>query len=117
MTPLELSAGLFTTVVVSAVTDNTDPSTSLLNYGALGALALILIAFAFRAYKRESDRSDALQAKNDELNNKLQEQEGRYQKSLADTIDAVKENTRLMTEIRADQTWRAQPPPRSRRSP
>lgn len=38
-----------------------DPNTVLLNYGAIGAIAILLIGFAWTAWKRERDRGDRLE--------------------------------------------------------
>lgn len=43
-------------------------------YGVLGIIAALLIAFAIKAWKRETDRADRLEAENQRLNNLIREQ-------------------------------------------
>lgn len=51
-----------------------DPSWApLLQYGALGAIAVALFAFARTAYKRETERADRLETELARLNTLLQE--------------------------------------------
>lgn len=51
-----------------------DPTAiDLAQYGAIGTLCALLVAFAFRAWKRETERADRLEAENGRLHGDIQE--------------------------------------------
>lgn len=63
-----------------------DPTGVLLQYGAVGAMLVVMLAFAYQAYKRERDRADMLftllQTTNDRITEKFVE-------ALKETKDAL----------------------------
>jgi hypothetical protein len=74
-----------------------DPSV-FLNYGALGAITVILVVFARAAYKRESERADAANSEVARLNQVIQD---RYLTALTETNTALTETNRILAELRA----------------
>lgn len=68
-----------------------------LQYGALGAFAIIAIIFFFKVWKRESDRADKAQAEKDALNKDLKEQ---VIPLLTDCVRALAQLAELIRERR-----------------
>jgi hypothetical protein len=66
----------------------TPPARSSLQYGAVGALAVILGLFSYGAYKRERDRADRLEAELREQNAKITD---RLAEVLSQSRDALKD--------------------------
>ena len=73
-----------------------DPSAVLLNYGALGAIAVLLIAFSWTAYKREKDRADRLERLLQETNERIAE---RFVEALKGARDALIEANDYLRDL------------------
>ena len=63
-----------------------DPTTVLLNYGAIGAMVVLLGVFSYGAYKRERDRADFLFNLLQQTNEKVSE---KFADTLKETRDAL----------------------------
>lgn len=72
--------------MVLAAASSSDPTTVLLNYGAVGAMVVILLAFAYQSYKRERDRADYLFTMLQNTNEKISE---KFADTLKETRDAL----------------------------
>lgn len=90
-----------------AAATSSDPYTGLLNYGVLGFLAVILIAFARAAYKRETARADAAEAREQIANASI----------IRDVLPALNAarlsidvSNQALADVRAE--LRREPPPR-----
>lgn len=68
---------------------NTDVVSVFLQYGALGALALVLLLFARGAYKRETERADRAEARLDELHRDMRDK----------VVPVLTEATRSMADV------------------
>jgi hypothetical protein len=73
-----------------------DPSAVLLQYGAIGAFVVVLGVFAWRAYKRESDRADRLEAQLAEANTRIID---RFADVLAQTRDALRSSNDYLRDL------------------
>lgn len=97
--PVAAAAGY----LAAAETDPTaDPLGAIGKEGVLGALAALLIWFAFRAYKRESERADREAEKNDRLNETIQE---KYVPALEAATGALRDqgaSTAALNQLLAD---------------
>jgi hypothetical protein len=79
-----------------------DPGTDLsllAQYGVLGVFALLLILFAKTSYKRETDRSDRLEAEVLRLNNLIQE---KAIPALASATRALEESQNLLHDLQRE---------------
>lgn len=72
----------------------------LAQYGVLGIFAIILLLFAKLSYKRETDRSDRLEAEVTRLNNLIIE---RAIPALTSAAQAAEEATRLLRDMQRAQ--------------
>jgi ElaB/YqjD/DUF883 family membrane-anchored ribosome-binding protein len=72
------------------------PFRVLLQYGAIGAFVVILGVFAWRAYKRESDRADRLEQQLAEANQRIID---RFAEVLAQTRDALRESNDYLRDL------------------
>jgi hypothetical protein len=84
-------------VVTTAVT--TSDSTSFADYGVLGLLAIVLIAFARTAYKRETVRADNSEAEVRRLNTVIQE---KYVPALEEARKAAVASMQAALELQAE---------------
>lgn len=72
---------------------------SLAQYGVLGIFAVLLIVFAKTSYKRETDRSDRLDAEVTRLNSLIVD---RVIPALTTAASSVEEATALLREMQRD---------------
>lgn len=73
-----------------------DPSAVLLQYGAIGAFVVVLGVFAWRAYRRESDRADRLETQLLEANQRIID---RFAEVLTQTRDALRESNDYLRDM------------------
>jgi hypothetical protein len=73
-----------------------DPTAVLLQYGAIGAFVVILGVFAWRAYRRESDRADRLETQLLEANQRIID---RFAEVLTQTRDALRESNDYLRDM------------------
>lgn len=92
--------------LAAETTTTSDPLSAIGKEGVLGALAALLIWFAFRAYKRESDRADREAEKNDRLNATIQE---KYVPALEAATGALRDqgaatatSNQLLSDLRSE---------------
>lgn len=72
---------------------------TLAQYGVLGIFAVLLILFAKISYKRETDRSDRLEAEVQRLNEAIQE---RVIPALSSATRAIEESVELLNAIQRE---------------
>lgn len=77
--------------------DNIDPASPLVQYGVLGVLAALLIAFARSAYLREAKRADAL---DEELRHLNADMRDRLVPLLTDVVRVLAETAAAQRERR-----------------
>lgn len=83
-----------------AAADSSGVDLSILTqYGILGIFALLLILFAKTSYKRETDRSDRLEAEVLRLNNLIQE---KAIPALASATRALEESQNLLHDLQRE---------------
>ena len=85
--------------VILAATDPGTDLSILTQYGILGIFALLLILFAKTSYKRETDRSDRLEAEVLRLNNLIQE---KAIPALASATRALEESQNLLHDLQRE---------------
>lgn len=91
---------LYDPVTVLSVGDTGNIDLSVLTqYGILGVFAVLLILFARTSYKRETDRSDRLEAEVLRLNNLIQE---KAIPALASATRALEESQALVHELQTE---------------
>ena len=73
-----------------------DPTTVLLNYGAVGAMLVLLGLFSWAAYKRERDRADRLERLLQETNERIAE---RFVEALKGARDALIEANDYLRDL------------------
>lgn len=73
-----------------------DPAGVLLQYGAIGAFVVVLGVFAWRAYKRESERADRLEQQLLEANNRIID---RFAEVLTQTRDALVQSNDYLRDL------------------
>lgn len=73
-----------------------DPAAVVLQYGAIGAAAIVLAAFAWRAYRREADRADRLEQQLADANQRIID---RFSEVIAGTRDALKESNEYLRDL------------------
>jgi membrane protein implicated in regulation of membrane protease activity len=85
-------------VAILAAASPSDPTGIFLQYGVVGAIAVVLALFAWRAYKRESDRGDRLeqqlQATNEHVSDRLAEVLGQTRDALRASNDYLRDLAR-----------------------
>jgi hypothetical protein len=73
-----------------------DPSAVLLQYGAIGAIAVLLGIFAWYAYRRERDRADRLEQQLQETNTRIID---RFAEVLTQTRDALVQANEVLRDL------------------
>jgi hypothetical protein len=73
-----------------------DPSAVLLQYGAIGAIAVLLGIFAWYAYRRERDRADRLEQQLQETNTRIID---RFAEVLTQTRDALIQANEVLRDL------------------
>jgi hypothetical protein len=73
-----------------------DPSAVLLQYGAIGAIAVLLGIFAWYAYRRERDRADRLEQQLQETNTRIID---RFAEVLTQTRDALVQANEYLRDL------------------
>lgn len=73
-----------------------DPAAVLLQYGAVGAFVVVLAVFAWRSYKRESERADRLETQLLEANQRIID---RYTEVLTQTRDALVQSNDYLRDL------------------
>lgn len=73
-----------------------DPAGVVLQYGAIGAAAVALAFFAWRAYRREADRSDRLEQQLAEANQRIAD---RFVEVLTQTRDALVQSNEYLRDL------------------
>lgn len=81
-------------VTLLAASQASDPTAVLLNYGAIGAMAVLLLWFSYGAYKRERDRADTLFQLLQATNEKISEKFADALKETKDALSAANEYLR-----------------------
>lgn len=81
--------------VLALTTPPSDPTSVLLQYGVVGAVAVVLTAFAWVAYRRERDRADRLEQQlqlvNDKITDRFAEVLGVVRNTLSETNDILRD--------------------------
>jgi hypothetical protein len=79
----------------------------LAQYGVLGVFAIILLVFAKISYKRETDRSDRLEAEVSRLNNVIMERDNQIMEraipALTIATQAAQDATQLLISMQREQ--------------
>jgi hypothetical protein len=73
-----------------------DPSAVLLQYGAIGAIDVLLGLFAWYAYRRERDRADRLEQQLQETNTRIID---RFAEVLTQTRDALIQANEVLRDL------------------
>ena len=83
----------------SIATDAAPDMSILAQYGVLGIFAILLVAFARTSYKRETDRSDRLEAEVSRLNEVIAE---KCIPALVTATAALEESAELLRDIQRE---------------
>lgn len=77
----------------------------LAQYGVLGVFAALLIVFALKTWKRETDRGDRLETENQRLNNLIQAQ---IIPALTTAVTVMQESQELLRDMQRELGYRRQ---------